>query len=578
MSTHQHSSQVITPSAMTPEVSAGSSWSDRVTVEQLAYALLIVLAVVVRLIDLGARPLAPAEAETALRAWQASQGLAPTLDAGIALLFSLETATFFLFGAHDALVRFWPYAASVGLIFVLYDWRRWFNRPAVLLAATLLTFSPLVNAFGRRGDGAALVVFALALALAGWWRVRASEDSGWTLLAIGAALIFIGGPAAPSALLALALVMILSRRGQNLPRPHLSHLIIFTSVLLVLGTAFFSQIGGLGLAAQNWSQWLSSFTFSPKGWLWGLIRLALDEPLVIPLGIVAAVRLRKRSGALRALAFASLVMMLIAIMQGPYAVHTRSIITLLAALPAASAIIYLIKRLDFSQVETTLYAVVVFVMIILGGLALTGYASSSDTNNLILLGSALAVALLLTIVFGFFIGFRPILLAAASVLIGVLALLNFATAWGMAYDVSPPRFAALYQTDTRSGVYDLVATAVDISERSSRGEQWALPVALISGSSSDDVLHWYLRQALAFDVAQSAGLETAPPLVVAPAARQLPLTERFAGQDFAIFDAWDPADAPLRDQIEWALFRNAPWIIPTENEVLWADTSVFTLE
>ena len=142
------------------------------TIEQLAYAALIALALLIRLLNLGAQPLSPAEAETALRAWQASQGLGPTLDAGIPLLFSLETLTYFLAGASDGLARFWPYLASVGLIVVLYDWRRWFHRPAVLLAATLLTLSPLVNAFGRRGDGAALVVFALALALAGWWQLR----------------------------------------------------------------------------------------------------------------------------------------------------------------------------------------------------------------------------------------------------------------------------------------------------------------------------------------------------------------------------------------------------------------------
>ena len=400
------------------------------------------------------------------------------------------------------------------------------------------------------------------------------------MVAAGAALILIGGPAAPAALLALALVILLSRGGDAKPitRPGLNPIVIFLAIVLVGGTAFLTHISGLGLTALNWSQWLASFTLSPSAWLWGLLRLVLDEPLIILLGIAASFGLRKRPGALRALAFASLAIMLIAILQGPYAASTRSIATLLAALPAASALIFLWRRLDMSLIETPLYAAVLLVMFILAGLALIGYVHSGDTANLILMGSALAVAAVLTVVFGFFVAFRPILLAAAAVIVVILALLNFATAWAMAYDTLPPRFPALYQTDTRPGITDLVATAIDISERSSNGEQWALPIALVEGSSSDDLLRWYLRHAPALRLVQSAGQETAPPLVVAPASRQLPLTERFAGQDFAIFDAWDPATASLREQIEWAIFRTAPWTIPTENEVLWADTMTLNPE
>ena len=76
--------------------------------ERLAYGLLIVVPLIIRLIDLGGRTLSPTEASTALRAWQASQALHPTLDAGSHLLFSLQTLTFFIAGASDGLARAWP--------------------------------------------------------------------------------------------------------------------------------------------------------------------------------------------------------------------------------------------------------------------------------------------------------------------------------------------------------------------------------------------------------------------------------------------------------------------------------------
>ena len=51
---------------------------------------------------------------------------------------------------------------------------------------------------------------------------------------------------------------------------------------------------------------------------------------------------------------------------------------------------------------------------------------------------------------------------------------------------------------------------------------------------------------------------------------------RYAGQDFAILDAWDPTQGDLREKIAWALFRVSPLNIPTENHVLWADTLLLT--
>ena len=85
------------------------------TTERLAYGLLALVPTVIRLIDLGGRTLAPAEAATALRAWQQAQGMHPALDAGQPLLFTLQSLSFFVAGASDAAARFWPVIAA-GLI------------------------------------------------------------------------------------------------------------------------------------------------------------------------------------------------------------------------------------------------------------------------------------------------------------------------------------------------------------------------------------------------------------------------------------------------------------------------------
>ena len=68
----------------------------------------------------------------------------------------------------------------------------------------------------------------------------------------------------------------------------------------------------------------------------------------------------------------------------------------------------------------------------------------------------------------------------------------------------------------------------------------------------------------------------APPLVVAPGGLEVPLTDRYSGQQFIAWDAWKPVDGDRRQTLSWALFRTAPWNLPTEKVVLWADTQLLT--
>ena len=547
------------------------------TVEQLAYAGLIVLAVVVRILFLGARPLAPIEASTALRAWQASQGYGPTLDAGAPLLFSLESLTFFLAGASEAAARFWPYAASVAVVLALTGWRRYVERGALLLAAVLLTFSPLVNAFGRRGDSTAFALLALVLALAGWRRVNEGRESGWAWLAIAVGVMFIAGPSGPSALLALLLVMALSRDGRDRPSIHLNHFLLFLAVILVGGTALFTRLDALGLAALNWSDWFAAFTLAPSAWLWGAIRLFADEPLIMTTGLAAVIWLWRRPGFERSLALAGLALAVIAVAQGPYAAGSRAVTAVLLALPAAMLILRLVRVLDFSLPEARLFGATLQAIVIIAGLALVGWVRNGDQANLILLAATLFMMLLLALTFGFFMGFRPTLLIAAGVACVTLAAWSLSTSWNMAYDHRPPRFPALYETDSRISLFDLEKTAGDLSERV-KGDRWALPITLVEGSPSDDLIHWQLRRAPEVERVMSVSADSAAPLVIAPADYEPALEKQYSGSIFRVFDAWDPAQGDMRQKIAWLIYRIAPWDMPTQDVVLWVDASILAPE
>jgi len=468
----------------------------------------------------------------------------------------------------------------------VYYWRNWMGRWIALVAAILISLSPLVNAFGRRGDGTALALLALAIALVGWGRLSRGNAGGWTWLAVGLGLVLISGPVAPTALLALAIVLLLTRRlAQPLSSPNMTALVSFLTVVLLGGTVFLTHLNGLGLMALNWSEWLAAFSITPSAWLWGLMRIVLDEPLIMFSGIAGLVLVALRSvrenderaDIAWAFGIAGLVVAGVAILQGPYAAGSRAVVALMFVVPAAYFLVWLFRRLDLKSfnAEMALYVIVFAALIVLAVLALISYTETGQLTHLWLLAATVTMAIVLTVVFLYVLKQPQILSLALVVLVAALALFNVATASGLAFDARPPRFPALYESDARPGIYDLVMTAGDISELQ-QGHRWALPMALVTGSEADDLLQWYLRQSPELQLVEHVGLENAPPLVVAPDDLILPLSARYAGQDFAILDAWDPAQGDLREKIAWALFRVSPLQIPTENHVLWADTLVLT--
>lgn len=564
----------------------------RVTVEQLAFAALTLVMLVVRLVNLGVQPLAPIEASTALRAWLVSQGLGPSLDAGIPALFSLETLTFYLIGAGpktwpqlgDVFVRIWPLLASVATLWVMYDWRRWAGDRAskangsltALVAAVLFAMSPLANAFARRGDGVALVLLGMALAIAAWGRLQEGDRRGWMPAAAGLGLALIGGPSGVSVLLALVSITVLSRHDvRNWPRPALIDGIVLLMVVLLGGTAFLTHLRALGLTALNWSAWLADFDLAPMTWWWGFIRLVLDEPFLVPVGVVATLWLLKRPGPARTLGLAALILMVAAVLQGPYAAGTRAIVALLFTVPVATFLLALAGRLDLRQPETALYVVVLLLLLIVAFLYLLLSLQNQGSVYVTQMVVALAAAVVLAVLFGFFLGRQTVLVHTAFVLVIAMYLFGLATARGLGFAPLPPGFAALYATDGRLGLRDLTATLGDLSEMQ-KGERWALPVALVAGSTSDDTLRWYLRQVPDLEIVHGVDPTNAPPLVVAPGDLEVPLTDRYSGQQFIGWDVWEPMDGDLRQTLSWALFRTAPWDLPTDKVILWADSQIIT--
>lgn len=176
----------------------------RITVEQLLYGGAFLLALLVRLLFLGAAPLSDAEATNAMHALSIARGQTPL--PGSQPGYVLLTAILFIFsGSTNFLARFWP--ALSGSLFVLapFLFRDRLGKSASWILAFALALDPGLVAISRQAEGTMMAISFLILA-SGFFLSRKPVQAG---VATGLALL--GGPAIWSGSLGLGLVGSISR-------------------------------------------------------------------------------------------------------------------------------------------------------------------------------------------------------------------------------------------------------------------------------------------------------------------------------------------------------------------------------
>ena len=191
------------------------SW---LTLERAAYGGAIVLALLLRLLLLGAWPLGPAEAAQALPALAASTGREFDLIGTSPLLFGLQMPLFAVFGASDAWARVWP-AVLGGLAPLLFKaLARPLGRGGALVAAYLWALSPMAVFSSRLGLGYSLVpIFALAIVSFVTWSMTAdslrTQRLALTIAAGALGLLLASGQGAYTVLLMAVPAVIIWRRS-----------------------------------------------------------------------------------------------------------------------------------------------------------------------------------------------------------------------------------------------------------------------------------------------------------------------------------------------------------------------------
>lgn len=578
------------------------AWAAWLTVERAAYALAAVVALGVRLWSLDAWTLAPAEAAQALPALAATGGTQPDLAGLSPLLYTLQRATFTLFGATDVAARIWPALLGGLAVLCFYALRDRLGRGGSLAAAALWAISPLAVWSSRLALGDALVpalALAVLAALAHFTREddadlpRLNRAAAWLGIATG--LLLVSGKNAYTVVLAAVAAALWwpgeARRVLARARTARTPLLLgFAGAALLGATFLFLSPAGTAAAVGLSGQWLSGL--SPLGGLpvggyspWDILRRLLISEIALlgfaVAGLIWAVRNRDRAGLWAGIA-AGLALLVALIGRDRHPVDL-ALVALGLALLAGPAVSRVLRNAWMWRGEMDPWLLVGLSVALLfsaalclpGAFDLRNGADWRQVYTGVGIGTAL-VTVVIWIAYGVYGSWQTVALALPVVPLVLGLLWGVGQTASLSYERGAWRQAgALYllpATDTR----DFAAELRDLASQKGTGGREAVIDVVWPEQPHDPmlpVLRWQLR---AFPNARFAASLPAEPaaLVITPVADNVRLNNGYHGREFALLQRWTPAAlGDFNANLRWVLFREARTVPEKLNVLLWVEQS-----
>lgn len=598
------------------------------TLEHASYALALAVALALRLAGLAgvtAAPLHPHEAASAWPAWLAASGqsVAHVAPPDAALLSSVQTALFFLLGAHDSLARLLPALAGGALVLLPWLWRDRLGRGAALILAFLLALDPWLLGLSRSGGSSVLSAALGLLALGALHRLaappaaRGTAGDGAGLNGRGAwpgvaapalGLLLVSGPQAWGWLGVIALYVLIDGRAALLPLAAWRPWAAAAGVSLLAATAFLWQPAALAQVGGSLGAWLAIFAAGPYGVGWPWLRLLVDQPFVFVFGLAGLAGLLRRTLRRRAgrgewfllawLAWAALLLLLPG--RTPFALPLLGVPLALLAARALAALAGL-RRAQDDWREGALLA---GVLAVLGAATLFWFAglvwgvqwSALPAQVVALLAG---VAVLAILGYALWMDRRQALLIAAG--LSALALLgaSLSSAWRLAYRADASRPDGFYAVLGHPAARLLAQDVARISAiRTGDPTELAVQVETGPGLAPDAQVGWELRamRNLTWQAvpAPPGDVErTRAPLLVTGPVVEAGWPLRYVGASYTLRTAWLPGEqlpslrdargqeggaqaawaAAVRPWLRWLIYRDArpPALPPVpEQVVLWA--------
>lgn len=561
----------------------------RISLAGLLFLLVLLLAVAVRFVQLGAVPLNQQEAEAALATWDFWRE--PDAGAGGVRLispayFTAATPFFALIGGGDnvvpadALTRLVPALAGLLAVILLWSAREALGLVGSLAAALLLAISPLAALISRQAGGDALALLALVALFIAALRYRLEGRGVWlVLVAVALGFGLATSPLFYSGLVALLAAWLAQRRFRPASSPDGEGrdwqrlLLIVGAVFLGTATTLLLRPAGLGGAAAQLSGWLAAFSLPADlgSFLTPLTLLARYEIVAVTLGAGALVWALWRPYPLPRFLVAWVAAALVLLLAQP--AQTGNV--LLVALPAYLLVGQWLQHAfqqPLGEATTALFAFLLVSGIVLyfNGIRFLRLVSGQQ--------DALVFALLLALVVAFAVvtinlvrgwdarsAFQGTLLA----LLALLGAFSWSTAWWLTHHAAnDPRSGLGAATD--DDVRLLVQMLSEISYQTG-SERAGLP--LLSAVDTP-ALRWYLRHFDAVQFGETVPPGTATTALITRIDAPAPPVDDYAGIDLGLVNARAERNsvapaASLAETLRWWLFRESSSTVVQDRIILW---------
>lgn len=568
--------------------------------EVALWALVVGVALAMRLVQLDLAPLAASEAREAMGAWRAATGQGIPVRGYSPLLLTANSVLFWICGASDALARFWSAIFGSALVLIPLLFRRRLGRVGALASGIYLAFSPTALVASRQVGGTAIAAAGAMAFVGGLTRFLETDNRRWlTVGAVSLSVALTSGAAVYGLLLPLALAWILAsglglggraishRREISLLKDSAHHfLLVLTLSALALSTGLGWNPSGVGGVGGLLAGWFERFRLSDVQVAAPVTLLIVYELLGVVFGLgglVWALRYDRHWAALLGL-WTGAAGMLLAIMPGRVPTDLLWVVVPMAMLVGLAARAIISSRWPARLAPDGAYGALVLLLWAQCYLAVARYTVSGERVDLVVAATVIGLQVLLGLGFAFLLGTDPALRTAAAGTGLVLMALMVSAGWGVAYERPADPREALITRPTAVNVRDLVATMRDLS-----WQQTGMPTTLefVYEAPVDSVLSWYLRD---FQMARRVGrLSELHPddvgsIVVTlgddETAAPDALEGEYVGQDFSLERQWAPNlvgcrfwQSGCRVAIDWFLFRDGPSLPEPERwATLWRRT------
>ncbi|MGC9398200.1 MAG: hypothetical protein ACP5HM_03590 [Anaerolineae bacterium] len=544
--------------------------------KSLLWGGLLIVALGLRLGALDLVPLSPDEARIALLSLDVVRGEGWPASTDTPLLLMGNALLFLLLGPTEVTARLLPALAGVGLVAVPWLWRRRLGESGALVAAALLTLSPIALFDARRLDAGIIAVLGAALVITA---LATRSPHPHLLLGPGLALGLTGGPLFYDVLLPGLLAWALARHLLSETAP-LGRKALLRGLLLGVGGALLTATG-FGLRWSGWSEPASGLAAWVQSW-WsgddavGLGPLLLYEPLTLLLvGVSLYFDARRADGTL--------------LLPGLWAVVSALLIWLRAASPLAALVplallagrgaAHLLSALKKAW-TTGLHLFLTFLFWGFAGLVLIRQTSYLQQGLEFFLAS-LVVLVQVLLIMGF-ASATHLTTACRSFWIGtalILLLLQVSFAWRLNYNEATAPYEPLTTTLASRDLYNLPAT-VESLRRVAHVSPENFELVLVAGEPGvTAAVRWALRAWPALRVTSTWPVEP-PHLVVSPenVTPSAGAVETFRGMAFTATrraESLVPACSSLMPPIcagpiDWYVFRQSPAPVERTCLILWA--------